>query len=305
MSATLDESFFADSLALPRVASNLIQIASIIDQLTSLLSSAVKGTFGASTSATIVPEVFYWQIRPWFNGGKWVYEGIGHWDDVEMEWLGPSAGQSSLIHAIDLFLGVDHSPRPSSTPPTSPLTAHQQFVDPTRPKTPATSTSTEQQALRSKRPSTDDTYMLRATQYMPCYHRAFLLHLSSLSVLSHMNLHPLPSIRSLAQSSNSILAPAYDQAIMAMKLFRDEHMKIATRFIVTQARSEPGVNSVFWPQWETKRILKEEEKRIKELQQKLHLQVVERHTGTGGTELVTFLKDCRARTVEAFLGSSA
>lgn len=301
MSATLDESFFADSLALPRVASNLMQMASIVDELSSLLSAAVKGSLGDPSSATISPSCFYWQIRPWFNGGKWMYEGLAQWSDREMDWGGPSAGQSSLIHAIDLFLGVDHSPRSavSASPDSaSPLIAHRRFSDPTRPQqTASTATPAQPAQMRSKRPSTDDTYMLRATQYMPAHHRAFLLHLSSLSVLSHMNLHPLPSIRSLvAANPSTALVPAYDSAVLSMKRFRDEHMKIATRFIVSQARSEPSRESVFWPEWNVKRLKKEEEMRQRGKEE------VERHTGTGGTELVSFLKDCRARTVEALLG---
>ena len=80
-----------------------------------------------------------------------------------------------------------------------------------------------------------------------------------------------------------------------MKKFRDEHMKIATRFIVTQARTEPARTSVFWAEWEVKRIAKEErDARVEEGKLK----------GTGGTELVEFLKGCRVRTVEALVGST-
>lgn len=275
MSATLDELFFADSLAFPRIERNLVQTAAIIDELSGLLAAAMKASQGPTTNATVVPACFYWEIRPWFNGGRWMYEGEAHWNDREGEWGGPSAGQSSLIHAVDVFLGVDHSPRGNSAPP-APLA---------RPA----------DVRRAKRPSTDDTFMLRASLYMPAHHRDFLLHLASLSHLSHLNPHPLPSIRSLAQRYPNQLGTAYDLAVTAMKRFRDEHMKIATRYIVTQARTEPARDSVFWPEYEVKRVVKAEEQRLKIAGE------AETHTGTGGTELVTFLKACRTRTQEALL----
>lgn len=272
MSSILDESFFADSVAFPRVARHLTDMATLIDCLAGLLAMAMKNSYGEVTEETILPECFYWQIRPWFNGGKWTFEGVESSSNKEMNWQGPSAGQSSIIHAVDCFLGVDHTPR---RPPT------------------ASTSSTSSTDDTNKRP-TDETYMIRATQYMPKHHRAFLLHLSSLSSPSSVHPHPLPSTRSLAQSHPAALGSAYDTAVLSMKRFRDEHMKIAARFIVSQARSEPGLHSVFHSEWDKARIQKEEEAKS--------LVVVDAdHKGTGGTSLVSFLKECRTRTTQALL----
>lgn len=288
MSATLDESFFADTLALPRIASYLLRVAAIIDELKDLMAAATRGSFGVDGLAKIIPECFYWEIRPWFNGGKWTYEAVDEGEDKEMEWGGPSAGQSSLIHAVDLFLGVDHSPRSSASATTSSTTS----MDPTHPLPPHPTRS----GKHGKSPegsTSDSTFMLRAAQYMPSHHRSFLAHLSSLHTPSPASPRPIPSLRTLALAHPS-LAPSYDTAVRAMKEFRDGHMRLATVFIVSQARRAPGRESVFWEEWEEKEREKE----------KVGREGVGKETlmGTGGTELVTFLKTCRDRTKEALVG---
>ena len=301
MASTLDESFFSDTLSLPRISSHLTHISTLTTQLTSLLAQAMKGAFGVDGKEYIDPRVFYWDIRPWFNGGLWNYEGVDGGGRV-MEWGGPSAGQSSLIHSIDLFLGIDHSPRPTTTPspPTiTPPSVSLSLSIPTPPS--ASSDSTPSPAKVQKitpkpiEQKLSSTFMHKASLYMPSHHRSFLLHLSSLSLFNPTtNPSPLPSIRSLAIRYPVEVGRAFDDAVGSMKRFRDEHMKIATRFIVSQARTEPDRTSVFWAEWDSKRIAKEREETVVEGKLK----------GTGGTELVEFLKSCRVRTVEALVGSS-
>lgn len=93
--------------ALRLVASKLSQLTTLIEDLTVLL----KGCHGSCS-----PKVFYDAIRPWFRGSSsgstpWVYEGVPasawtpEWDNLS----GPSGGQSTLMHSLDLFLDVDHS----------------------------------------------------------------------------------------------------------------------------------------------------------------------------------------------------
>lgn len=295
MSATLDESFFADELALPRIASYLVQIAGLVDELTTIVSSATKGAFGPGGAAEIVPECFYWEIRPWFNGGTWFYDGVVTEDEPEgatgkeMEWGGPSAGQSSLIHAVDLFLSIDHAPRP--TAPALGVSAPTLSAIPR----PMRSLTVEK---RSNAPSSDSTFMLRAAQYMPGHHRSFLAHLSSLHLASPSNSHPIPSVRTLALTHRPQLGEQYDDAVRAMKTFRDLHMRLVAVFIVTQAKRPPGPTSVFYKGFEEKRIESEREKAQQAERDGL---VKETLMGTGGTQLVQFLKECRERTKEAIL----
>ncbi|ORY53995.1 Indoleamine 2,3-dioxygenase [Leucosporidium creatinivorum] len=298
MSATLDEAFFADEVALGRIASYLDRISSSIDELTVIMREGTKGGFGHQGREKIVPAVFYWEIRPWFNGGKWFYEGVGEDDEdieaggKEMEWGGPSAGQSSLVHALDLFLGVDHTPRPTKTAESTSTSAH-------LPPLPPAALAKVKQSQASV-PITDSTFMVRASQYMPSFHRAFLRHLSALHLPSASNPSPIPSLRSLATTYPVQLRDSYDNAINSMKRFRDGHMGLVTVFIVTQAKREPGKDTVFWAGWETKRLEKEAEEARRKAED--GEKVAEKMMGTGGTDLVTFLKACRDRTVEAFLG---
>ncbi|BGP37354.1 hypothetical protein JCM10450v2_001261 [Rhodotorula kratochvilovae] len=315
MSATLDEAFFADSIALSRIAGYLQSISHLIDELGALMSGATKGAFGPDNRERIVPETFYWEIRPWFNGGKWTYEGVGpNGEDKVMEWGGPSAGQSSLVHALDLFLGVDHMPRPhghahgaeGKKPDTAafPATFHDEHDKDTAAAAAQAASARGNKAALHKAP-TDATFMQRMSHYMPGHHRAFLQHLESLHSPNPAapDAPVLPSLRKLARRHPAELGAAYDGAVAAMKRFRDSHMRLATVFIVQQARREPARESVHWPEWEAKRLAKEQA----EAERRARGEACERETlvGTGGTDLVSFLKRCRDRTVEALLGDEA
>jgi indoleamine 2,3-dioxygenase len=271
MSSTLDEIFFNDLTSIRRIENYLNEISKLIDELKFLFKDAIKGEFGPITTTTtsqqsqrqkIEPGIFYWEIRPWFNGGKWIYESVG-----EMEFGGPSAGQSSLIHAIDLFLGIDHSPRGGAS----------------------SSSSSSGGGL------SDSTFMQRMSAYMPHHHREFLQHLSTSS-------SSLPSLRSLVllHPESPTLRISYDRAVNSMKQFRDTHIILATHFIVSQARHPPSRDSVHFKEWETKRLIKEQSEMVKKRQGKgsNEKDVV---VGTGGTDLSNFLKLCRDRTKEALI----
>lgn len=160
MRQSLDELFLADEKALRRLTVYLRKLAAQIDKI---------GDITLSMMQHIDPEEFYHLIRPWFRGGDsvsppnvgppagWAYLGVPHDEEVDAAaentadrsaygakgrlYSGPSAGQSSLIHAIDIFLTVDHSAPP-----------------------------VEGQ-------SNEATFVSRMKQYMPAPHRAFLTHL--------------------------------------------------------------------------------------------------------------------------------
>ncbi|KAH9814619.1 Indoleamine 2,3-dioxygenase [Melampsora americana] len=128
MRSSLDEAFIGDEKSVRRISEHLAALVMNIKRITSPCD----------------PHTFYWEIRPWFNGGKWIMEGVpaspGPWRVTE--YSGPSAGQSTLIHSLDVFLGVDHSPRPGEI-------------------------------------SKEETFMKRMAGYMPHFHRQFLHHLFS------------------------------------------------------------------------------------------------------------------------------
>ena len=114
MRETMDEAFVGDNTALRRITSYLRKLSAVIRDLAKLLAGIRQGCD---------PEFFYNQIRPWFKGQdsspaaiKWVFEGIDEDPTLVQptEISGPSAGQSSLISALDIFLGVSHGNVPTT-----------------------------------------------------------------------------------------------------------------------------------------------------------------------------------------------
>ncbi|PPR06710.1 hypothetical protein CVT26_001376 [Gymnopilus dilepis] len=223
MRVTMDETFVGDAIAVSRIREYLHTIAGVIDGLKAILLDVKKSCDS---------DVYYNQVRPWFRGEdsaenpcKWVFEGIEKYSELRVptELSGPSAGQSSMIHVLDIFLGVDH-----------------QATSPDR-----------------------LTFMSRMQSYMPRNHRLFLDHLKA---------NPRPLRKFVMESQNAELLAAYNRAVKALKEFRDAHMIIATLYIVGPARRAAKLAAEKVPM-----------------------------KGTGGTELVKFLKDTRARTTETLL----
>ena len=232
MRMTMDETFIGDAIAVRRVTEHLNVIADEIYTLKSLLL-AVQNLCD--------PDVYYNEARPWFRGQdsfdnqrKWVFEGVDEDPDLHSptEVSGPSAGQSSIIHAFDVFLGVDH------------------------------------QATSPGQPS----FMSRMQSYMPKKHRLFL---------DHIRANPRPLRAFVRDMNDEALLIAFNRAVLALKEFRDAHMIIAALYILGPARRaakkrlevEAGVSSL--PRQPMK--------------------------GTGGTNLVKFLKDTRNRTEETII----
>lgn len=253
MQMIMDEAFVGDNIALRRITSYLIRISAIIEELRTILLSVRDGCD---------PARFYNEVRPWFRGEdsdrahrKWVFEGIELDPSLHepTELSGPSAAQSSLIHALDIFLGVDRYSHSSSvTGSSSNLNGEAAFLD-------------------------------RMQLYMPRHHRRFLNHLSSA---------PRPLRELVIHAGDSTLLEAYNGALKALKEFRDAHMKVVALYIVGPSRrsaplsgAEVGAD-----------VGKDYE--IGGLEDGEH---VRRLKGTGGTELVRFLKDVRERTANAIL----
>ncbi|KAJ6544978.1 Indoleamine 2,3-dioxygenase [Mycena vulgaris] len=201
MRSTMDEAFVGDDLAMRRITSFLNRLATVIDDLRALIATVRDGCD---------PATFYTVIRPWFRGAdsdpakrKWEFEGLDADVDPPLtyppELSGPSAGQSSLIHALDMFLGVDefsHAPA---------LTG-------------ASSAQTKKSA-----------FLARMQLYMPRHHRNFLNHLAA-------NPRPLREIVAGAAARDAALLGAYNAAVDALKRFRDYHITIVTSYIIQPAR---------------------------------------------------------------------
>jgi indoleamine 2,3-dioxygenase len=113
--------------------------------------------------------------------------------------------------------------------------------------------------------------------YMPGPHRDFLNHISTL---------PESSIREYAINSTvPEVVEAFNFAVAELARFRDIHIGLITKYIIIPSKQysptgNPGLN-----------LAVASAKGVKEGKEKLH--------GTGGTDLLPFLKQSRDETKEA------
>ncbi|TFK27865.1 tryptophan 2,3-dioxygenase [Coprinopsis marcescibilis] len=211
----MDEAFVGDDIAIRRITEYLHELGVVIKDLSTMLMSVREGCS---------PDVFYNEIRPWFRGedatggSKWEFEGLELDETLSppTELSGASAGQSSLIHTLDVFLGVDqfsHSKAPEDSSTSS---------------APSTSSTRGQQQQQPR-----SAFLKRMQAYMPRHHRAFLNHLAN-------NPRPIRDLV-LVQSGEghepgNKLLDSYNAAVQALKEFRDKHMIIAALYIIGPAR---------------------------------------------------------------------
>ncbi|KAF8636489.1 hypothetical protein AX17_003304 [Amanita inopinata Kibby_2008] len=185
-----------DLASISKLSKDLVRLAKIIDEISDIIQSV---------RSNCDPDVFYRLIRPWFegsgakgtNGFGWIYEGVSEFEKLDLS--GPSAGQSSVIHALDIFLDIDHKLRQRRYPAPSDM---------------------------NKR--ADHGFMERMRRYMPGKHREYLVHLASTP----------RSVRDAAQRIPALREP-YDAAVDALKRLRDLHMRIACLYIVSMSRKCP------------------------------------------------------------------
>ncbi|KAJ7461533.1 Indoleamine 2,3-dioxygenase [Mycena latifolia] len=190
----------SDFTSISKVARDLGRLTGIINDI----SDIIQGV-----RPNVDPHVFYWDLRPWFEGSDakgpgapgWLYEGVPDSDKLDLS--GPSAGQSSVMHALDIFLDVDHKLRQRRYP-----------------------------APSEENKRADHGFMERMRRYMPGKHREYLASLAATP----------RSIRDLARQTPALREP-YDNAVMALKKLRDLHMRIACRYIVTMSRSTPNAHA--------------------------------------------------------------
>ena len=306
MRRTLDETFLSDALAARRVTKYLTRLARVIEDITQLILDVRKNCD---------PAVFYDKIRPWFHGATahggmgWRFEGVELSDQEKQAWgvlSGPSAGQSSLIHALDIFLGVDHRQHGSSPPNSTAATpaiphshAAATSASTAPPPTPSSSASTSA-GPHPLYASPDATFLQRMQQYMPRHHRAFLQYLGTVEkpvrrlVIKYAatsfpsqpacSFKGSPAMQDANEEgkSEAPLKRAYNDAVDALKRFRNAHIRIATLYIVTQSKRQRTTSTEVLS---TPNRTRPKSKAI----------------GTGGTQLVPFLKGARDNTLRTTL----
>ncbi|KAI0672913.1 Indoleamine 2,3-dioxygenase [Trametes maxima] len=132
--------------AIATIQRDLDRLVVIVNELSDILQGARE---------TIDPHSFYWTVRPWWKGSDdaapWIFEGAPANATFDLE--GASAGQSSVMHALDIFLDVDHALKRDRLPAPSP---------------------------ENRR--ADTGFMEKMRRYMPAEHRAYLTQLMRRSV---------------------------------------------------------------------------------------------------------------------------
>ncbi|TID22589.1 hypothetical protein CANINC_003249 [Pichia inconspicua] len=127
--------------------------------------------------------------------------------------------------------------------------------------------------------SKSNPFMAEMRKYMPGKHADFLEHLSKVNVIKDFVL----------SSKNSELTLAYDASVAMLKTFRDKHIRIVTRYIVIQAAKERERGSDGGQRTTLRAGLAKSKDNVLR--------------GTGGTALLSFLKQCRDETGDSAAGN--
>jgi indoleamine 2,3-dioxygenase len=286
MRATMDELFVGDAIAASRITRYLHSLVRVLDDLARLLLAVRDGCD---------PDVFYHQIRPWFNGAdsgsrNWTFEGLEYSGlRVPTELSGPSAAQSSIVHALDTFLGVNHHPTPN--PVAHPLSAShfEGASSPASAPEAAASTATAP-VSQPKVP-----FLTRMRAYMPRHHRNFLRHLGAA---------PRPLRVAVARMGDAALTEAYNAAVDSLRRFRDAHLRIVALYIIGPShRGAPNFAASPRPDvaaaTATAKVCAGQLGIGIETGGAAEPAVPGLLRGTGGTDMVKFLKGVRDRTSEA------
>lgn len=206
------------------------------------------------------PTIFYNRIRPFLAGSKNMAEAglpygviyeTGSGDETYHQYSGGSNAQSSLIQFFDIALGIQHRPTGESR-------------------------DRDSESDRG-RASQRHNFIMEMRRYMPGPHARFLNDVSAVA-----------NVREFVNSNrdNAQLCLAYDACLAMLSAFRDKHIAIVTRYIITPS----------------KQIRARSRSRSPEAtRQRMNLAIASRknqqnQTGTGGTALIPFLKQARDET---------
>lgn len=183
---------------------------------------------------------------------------------------------------MDIFLGVDHRPTGMKSAAAPPSEAHGYVSPLSSARHPPESTAQPHQPLQSTTPAPSDVtkakpknFLLEMRNQMPTSTRLFLrdftIRCRGTASPGDSSVPGLIRAYVLAHPECPGLAEAYNSACEATKRFRERHMGLAHSYIAVMARLEGragGSGSV----------------------------------GTGGSEMMPFLKQAKAETVERIVG---
>ncbi|KAL1896751.1 hypothetical protein Sste5346_004384 [Sporothrix stenoceras] len=219
------------------------------------------------------PSTFFFQIRPYLAGSKHMAaqglpngvfydegDGRGEWRQLR----GGSNGQSSLIQFFDIVMGVEHTSNGCTHVP-----------------------GDDDKAEKTEK--SEDGFHHEVRGYMPGPHRRFL-----------ENVAAMPSLRDFVMQAQSDaptdelqeLSAAFEDATKALAAFRNKHLAIVTRYIIIPSRQKAAREASNASDAKTcplRGLAGNPSKKDS----------AELLTGTGGTELLPFLKHTRDETLQA------
>ncbi|KAG5968483.1 hypothetical protein E4U57_006030 [Claviceps arundinis] len=207
------------------------------------------------------PTIFYHRIRPFLAGSKNMAEaglphGVMYEDGSGQEeyrqYSGGSNAQSSLIQFFDIVLGIHHRPTGESRDPSS------------------------ESELEARHSPPRHNFIQEMRRYMPGPHARFLADVTQVA-----------NIRDYVEANRTerALCLAYDACLAMLSAFRDKHISIVARYIITPSR-------------EVRARSRSQHRRPVNLAAASHNSKAKSHTGTGGTALIPFLKQARDETGE-------
>lgn len=200
------------------------------------------------------PHVFYFRIRPFLNGWTNMKDigfdrnGLIYGDSADLR---SYSGGSNAQSSLFQFLDM--------------LLGIEHYAE-------------DGELAPSK--NTPNAFLLDMLNYMPKKHREFLLKIKQNTCIKQFVLEK--------KETDGPLTLSYDACLAMMKLLREKHLQIVTRYIVLQQKKEKLLGS-----YSTARSSLS----------KTHAPWERETKGTGGTSLLRFLKQCRDESGEPAAGS--
>lgn len=253
------------------VTKNLRAFAELLDDFGTLLVRMYE---------SCDPHVFYHRIRPYLAGSKnmkdaGLPQGVLYDDGTKnstwRQYGGGSNAQSSIIQFFDIALGVEH--RPTGTKPDE---------------------TSESESEPGTAPKPRHNFIHEMRQYMPGPHRRFLQAVESVA-----------NIREFVEEhrGDTQLCVAYDACLAMLRTLRDKHLQMVSRYIIVKSRESRsisrnrGATSPDIPSRGTG-IASIRYERSSRSDQREEKPSANRMRGTGGTALISFLKQARDETGE-------
>jgi indoleamine 2,3-dioxygenase len=240
------------------------------------------------------PQIYYHTIRPLLAGtknmaGSGLPNGVffdegnsrGEWRQSS----GGSNGQSSLIQLLDIALGVDHYATDDR---------RGRSID-------AGAKSKANGYIKVSCPFELDVGIVLTVleqdmrNYMPAAHRDFLRFVEKTTNIREYSLSP---------TASDTVRAAYSEAVTALSKFRDIHLQIVARYVIAPSRSPPAA---YVQKREGLNLATASSSAGQAAEKGCAEEVVADREkpllyGTGGTDLVVFLKQTRDETRAAAAG---